>query len=680
MGASSSRGQGERIAGLLGFEILTQPRAGVVPGVVGLPLGDAEGFGCLLHGQSREIAELDDFGREGIGRVEPVEGVVEGQQFVGVLARFDGEFIEWLPLSLAAPLERCFLASPFDENTAHGFGRSGQKMPVILPGGRRRLSDQPQIGFMHQGRRIQRLAGLFVRHFRRRQPPQFFIDLQQQILGRSNVSLFDLCQNAGHFRHAKQNTPPETNVPVRRAIRISTAANCCPMRGSMVTTMMPWKSLFRLGGLGRALSNRNYRLFFAGQGTSLIGTWMSRLATSWLVYRWSGDNAAWMLGVVSFMALAPIFVLSPIAGVFVDRWDRYRVLLVTQILSLLQSAALAVVAFTAQPEWGIWLVCGLSLLQGVINSFDMPARQSLLVALIARREDLPNAIALNSSLVNGSRLIGPMIAGFVIAVTSEAWCFVFDAISYIAVVIALLAMQVPSANRKPVAGSIGAHLVEGVRYAWGFPPIRALLLLLAVVSFSTMTQSVLMPVFAAELLKGGPGTLGLLSGASGLGALGGALYLASRSSVLGLGKVIIVSTTILGFALAGFAWSHSLWISAACLVAVGGGMMVEMAACNTLIQTMVDEDKRGRVMGFYSMAFQGTAPFGSLLTGLLSHWIGVREVVLGSAGIIVVAAITFATQLPRLRKSAQPVYERLGILPAAAQGINTATETVPGQQ
>lgn len=429
---------------------------------------------------------------------------------------------------------------------------------------------------------------------------------------------------------------------------------------------------------GRALGNYNYRLFFAGQGTSLIGTWMSRLATSWLVYRWSGDNAAWMLGVVSFIGLAPVFVLSPIAGVFVDRWDRYRVLLVTQILSLVQSAALAIVAFANEPSWGIWWVAGLSCFQGLINSFDMPARQSLLVSMVAKREDLPNAIALNSSLVNGSRLIGPTIAGFVIAATNEAWCFTIDAISYAAVIVALLAMRLPKSQSKPVAASIGKHFVEGVTYAWGFPPIRALLLLLSLVSFATMAQAVLMPIFADELLKGGPNTLGLLSAALGLGALGGALYLASRSTVLGLGRVIIVATIVLAISLAGFAWSHNAWLSGLCLVGVGAGMMVEMAACNTLIQTMVDEDKRGRVMGFYSMAFQGTAPFGSLLAGWLSRQLGVREVVLGSAVVVLLGAIAFATQLKRLRRHVRPVYERLGILPAAAEGLNTAAETPAG--
>jgi MFS family permease len=430
--------------------------------------------------------------------------------------------------------------------------------------------------------------------------------------------------------------------------------------------------------MGRALGNRNYRLFFAGQGTSLIGTWMSRLATSWLVYRWSGEHAPWMLGLVSFIGLAPVFLLSPIAGVLVDRWGRYRVLLVTQILSLLQSAALAGVAFGANPAAGIWLLCGLSCCQGIINSFDMPARQSLLVAMVARREDLPNAIALNSSLVNGSRLVGPTIAGLVIAATSEAWCFVIDAVSYLAVVLALLAMRLPKAESHTKAGSISKHFVEGVQYAFGFPPIRALLILLSVVSFASMTQSVLLPIFAAELLHGGPGTLGFLSGALGLGALGGALYLASRASVLGLGRVIFAATTILGVSLAGFALSGSTWLSAVCLAGVGAGMMVEMGSINTLVQTMVDEDKRGRVMGFYSMAFQGTAPFGSLLAGWLSGVIGVREVVFGSAVLIVASAVVFATQLGKLRKSARPVLQRLGILPEAAEGINTAAESPGG--
>jgi MFS family permease len=429
----------------------------------------------------------------------------------------------------------------------------------------------------------------------------------------------------------------------------------------------------RLRELGRALGSRNYRLFFAGQGVSLVGTWMTRLATGWLVFRLGGPGAPWLLGVVSFAALAPAFLLGPLAGVFVDRWDRHRVLVVTQVLSLLQSAALAWVAFTAEPGTGtVWLVAGLSVFQGVVNAFDMPARQSLLVQMVASREDLPNAIALNSSLVNGSRLVGPALAGAVIAAAGEAWCFVIDAVSYLGVVAALLAMRLPKTDRPRASGSVGRHLVEGFRYAVGFPPIRALLLLLALVSFATMPQSVLLPVFAADVLGGGPHTLGLLSAASGLGALAGAVYLASRPSVLGLGRVIIAATLLLGTGLAAFSVSKTVWLSTGLLVLTGAGMMVQMAASNTLIQTMVDEDKRGRVMGFFNMAFQGAAPFGSLLAGWLAVRVGPAAVVLGAGLLVLTGGIAFATQLPRLRRHAHPVYARLGILPGAPPVPNPA--------
>lgn len=436
----------------------------------------------------------------------------------------------------------------------------------------------------------------------------------------------------------------------------------------------------RLRAMGRAFANRNYRLFFAGQGVSLIGTWMTRLATGWLVYRLGGEAAPWLLGVVSFAGLAPTFFLGPVAGVFVDRWDRHRVLVVTQVLSLLQSAALAAVAFRAEAGPGaIWLVVALSIGQGAINAFDMPARQSLLVEMVARREDLPNAIALNSSLVNGARLVGPALAGLVIAAAGEAWCFAIDAISYIAVVAALLAMRLPTRPKRVATASVARNFIEGVQYAFGFPPIRALLLLLALVSFGTMPQSVLLPVFAAEVLRGGPPTLGLLSAATGLGALAGALYLASRRSVLGLGRVIVAADVVLGLGLAGFSRSGSAWLSAACLVATGGGMMVQMAASNTLIQTMVEEDKRGRVMGFYGMAFQGVAPFGSLLAGWLAGLVGARAVVFGSAALVLTGGLAFATQLPRLRRHARPVYRKLGILPASDDAEVATAGPLPGQ-
>ena len=425
----------------------------------------------------------------------------------------------------------------------------------------------------------------------------------------------------------------------------------------------------RLRAMGRAFADRNYRLFFAGQGVSLVGTWMTRLATGWLVFRLGGPDAAWLLGVVSFAGLVPTFFLGPLAGVFVDRWNRHTVLAVTQFLSLVQSAALAWVAFDAGPGGGtIWLVAGLSVLQGIVNAFDMPARQSLLVEMVARREDLPNAIALNSSLVNGSRLVGPALAGAVI---------VIDAVSYLAVLAALFAMRLPKKARTHMPASIARNMIEGVRYAFGFAPIRALLLLLALVSFAAMPYSVLLPVFAANVLGGGPHTLGLLSAASGVGALAGALYLASRSSVIGLGRVIVVATLALGVSLVAFSQSGAVWLSALFLVLTGAGMMVQMAAANTLIQTMVDEDKRGRVMSFFGMAFQGAAPFGSLLAGWVAGFYGVRAVVTGSGVLVILGALLFAAQLPRLRRAARPVYARLGILPENAAGMNAATELAP---
>jgi MFS family permease len=426
----------------------------------------------------------------------------------------------------------------------------------------------------------------------------------------------------------------------------------------------------RLRTIGRAFGDRNYRLFFAGQGVSLVGTWMTRLATGWLVFRLAGGDAPWLLGVVSFAGLAPAFFVGPLGGVLVDRWNRHTVLVVTQVLSLLQSAALAWVAFTAGPGAGtIWVIAGLSVFQGVVNAFDMPARQSLLVEMVGRREDLSNAIALNSSLVNGSRLVGPAVAGAVIAAAGEAWCFVIDAASYLAVLAALLAMRLPKRERPRTPGSIGRKMIEGARYAFGFAPIRTLLLLLALVSFAAMPYSVLLPIFAADVLGGGPHTLGLLSAASGLGALAGALYLASRTSVLGLGRVIVAATLLLSAGLIGFSQSEVLWLSIPLLVLTGAGMMVQMAASNTLIQTLVDDDKRGRVMGFFSMAFQGAAPFGSLLAGWLAGFIGVRMVVLGSGAVVLTVGVLFATRLPRLRRAARPVYARLGIIPGTNSGV-----------
>jgi MFS family permease len=431
--------------------------------------------------------------------------------------------------------------------------------------------------------------------------------------------------------------------------------------------------LFR--SLGRALAHRNYRLFFVGQGVSLIGTWMTRVATGWLVFRLSGSDSAFLLGLVGFAGQVPTFFLGPFAGVLVDRVDRHRLLIVTQVLSLIPSALLAVVAFAAVPGAStVWQVVALSLFQGLINAFDMPTRQASLVEMVERPEDLGNAIALNSSLVNGARLVGPSVAGLLIAVAGEGWCFLLDAVSYLAVVAALLAMRVTPRPRAPAHAPLGERLREGFAYAFGFAPIRALLVLLALVSFMGMPYSVLMPIFAAEHLGGGPSTLGFLTGASGVGALVGALYLASRKTVLGLGRTIVLAACLFGAGLIGFALSRSLWVSLLFLLLTGFGMMVQMAASNTILQTIVAEDKRGRVMSFYSMAFQGVAPFGSLFAGLLAREAGAPATVVVGGVACLVGALVFARQLPRLRPLVRPIYVRLGILPEVAAGMQSAAE------
>jgi MFS family permease len=429
-----------------------------------------------------------------------------------------------------------------------------------------------------------------------------------------------------------------------------------------------------LRALGRALAHRNYRLFFAGQGTSLVGTWMTRLATNWLVFRLSGPDAALLLGLVNFAGQVPAFALGPVAGALVDRWNRRRLLILTQALSLVQSALLALVAFRGAPGNATLVgVMLLSLFQGLLNAFDMPARQAFLVEMIERPQDLANAIALNSSLVNGARLVGPSLAGAVIAVAGEGWCFVLDAASYLAVLAALLAMRVaprPPRRRPPFWRGIA----EGFHYAFGFAPIRALLLLLALVSFSGASYRALMPIFAADVLHGGPYAFGFLTGASGVGALAGALYLASRRTVLGLGRVLVVTTVCLGAGLIGFGLSRWLAASLLLMLLVGFGMMVAMAACNTILQTIVDVDKCGRVMSFYSMAFQGAAPFGSLVAGSLAGALGAPDAVLIAGVACLAGAAQSAVKLLRLREGIRPIYVRLGVLPPVTAGIQTAAE------
>ncbi|HEX6745723.1 MAG TPA: MFS transporter [Longimicrobium sp.] len=410
----------------------------------------------------------------------------------------------------------------------------------------------------------------------------------------------------------------------------------------------------------RALRSRNYRLYFGGQGVSLVGTWMTRIATSWLVYRLTGSSL--LLGVVSFAGQIPTFVLAPFAGVLVDRVDKHRMLVWTQVLAMLQSFALAILALTnviTVPE-----VIGLSLFQGLVNAFDMPSRQAFLVEMVDRREDLGNAIALNSSLVNGARLLGPSIGGILIAAVGEGWCFFIDGASYLAVIASLLMMRVTRRERISGQPKRGLHqLAEGWRYVSRFAPIRSILLLLALVSLMGMPYTVLMPVVASQTLRGGPALLGALMAATGVGALCGALYLAQRTTILGLGRVIPAAAAVFGAGLVAFSFTRVEWLAVAVLVLVGFGMMVQMAASNTILQTVVDDDKRGRVMSFYSMAFMGMAPFGGLMAGALAHRIGAPRTILVSGIACMLAAAWFATRLPSLRTILRPIYREIGVLP-----------------
>ncbi len=427
----------------------------------------------------------------------------------------------------------------------------------------------------------------------------------------------------------------------------------------------------------RALRHRNFRLFFGGQTISLIGTWMTRIATSWLVYRLT--KSAMLLGTVGFAGQIPTFLIAPFAGVWVDRLDRRRVLVWTQTLAMIQSFALA--ALTLSGHITVAWILGLAVMQGLVNAFDMPGRQAFMVQMVGDRADLGNAIAINSSMVNMARLIGPSLAGLVIAATNEGWCFFIDGVSYIAVIASLLMMQLNVAAIRRAATSTFHEMKEGWSYVSGFLPIRTILMLFAVVSLMGMPFVVLMPIFAANVLRGGPHTLGFLMGAMGVGALISALSLAARKSVRGLIRTIPIASAVFGLGLIGFGLSHSFWFSMLTVSIAGMGMMQGMAASNTIIQTLVSEDKRGRVMSYYTMAFVGMAPFGSLLAGTMASAIptasvrflggivltGAQWTVMINGAVVVLGAAWFFTRLPAVREVVRPIYQEMGIIPAARE-------------
>jgi MFS family permease len=425
-----------------------------------------------------------------------------------------------------------------------------------------------------------------------------------------------------------------------------------------MTTNKATKASNGIKTIFRSLSHRNYRLFFGGQGLSLVGTWMQQIAVSWLVYRLT--HSALMLGVVGFSSRIPTFVLAPAAGVLVDRWNRHRTLVITQVLSLLQALVLAILVLTGTVL--VWQIICLTLILGIINAFDVPVRQSFVVDMIGKKQDLGNAIALNSSMVNGARLVGPSLAGILIAAVGEGICFAVNAASFLAVIVSLLAMTDVPKRPKPPHTDFLRGLKEGFSYAFGFAPIRHLLLLLALTSLMGMSYMVLMPVFAREILHGGAHTYGFLMGATGVGALAGALFLASRKTVLGLGRIIATASGIFGAGLVGLSFTRMFPVSLVLMMIIGFGMMVQMASTNTVIQTIVEEDKRGRVMSFYAMAFMGMTPFGSLLAGGLASSIGVPYTVVIGGLCCVAGSMLFARRLPEFRKMIRPIYREKGII------------------
>lgn len=409
----------------------------------------------------------------------------------------------------------------------------------------------------------------------------------------------------------------------------------------------------------RALHHRNFRLFFFGQSVSLIGTWMTRLATAWLVYRLT--HSAFLLGLVSFSGQIMAFILGPVSGVWVERLNRRKLLVWTQIASAAQSLALAVL--TLAHVINLWEIIVLAAVQGLINAFDMPARQAFLVQMVDDVGDLSNAIAINSSMVNGARLIGPAVAGLIISGFGEGWCFLIDGVSYFAVIASLLFMRVQHTEvRSKVRGMFG-QMREGWDYVRNFRPIRAILILFAFISLMGFPYSVLLPVFAGNVLQGGAHTLGWLTGASGLGALISAISLALRRSVLGLTRMLQVAAAVLGVALFLFGMSHTLWLSLILLVFAGFGLILTNSVSNTIIQSLVSEDKRARVMSYYMMAFFGAAPLGSLLAGTLAQKIGAPHTVMLTGLCCIAGAIWFNFELPKVRSVMRPIYQEMGLLP-----------------
>lgn len=378
----------------------------------------------------------------------------------------------------------------------------------------------------------------------------------------------------------------------------------------------------------------------------------------WLVYRLT--ESPFLLGFVGFADHIPSVLFTPFAGVLIDRWDRHRVLIATQVLAMLQAFVMAALIFTGTVQ--VWHIIGLSLFLGAVNSFDMPTRQTFVVEMVEDRRALGNALALNSSMVQAARMVGPAVAGMIIAIAGEGGCFLVNAVSYLAVIASLLLMKIRPVQPEAKDSGIIQGLKEGLVYAFGFFPIKSVILLLSLVSLLGLPYIVLMPIFARDILHGGPKVLGFLMGAIGIGALSSAVYLATRRSVLGLPRTLAFAPVLLGLSLIMFSRSHTLWLSLILLTLSGAGMIVQFTATNTLLQTVVEDDKRGRVMSLYTLAFMGTYPLGSLIEGSLASRIGAPDTLLIAGLCCILGAAVFAWKLPKFRKAVRPVYVRKGII------------------
>jgi MFS family permease len=417
----------------------------------------------------------------------------------------------------------------------------------------------------------------------------------------------------------------------------------------------------QLQNIFRSLKYKNFQLYFYGQTISLVGTWIQRIATPWLVYDMT--HSVFLLGLLGFLGQLPTFLIAPFAGVYVDRWDKYKLLILTQIVAMIQALALAIFYLTGNLQ--IWLIIFLNIILGVVNAFDTPARQSFLVEIIEKKEDLGNAIALNSSMVNIARLIGPSIAGILIAITGEGMCFLINALSYIAVIISLLLMKF---QKKETISSrkkdLFQEMKEGWQYSFNYLPIKSVLILLTIISLMGMPYTILLPDFAKIYLNGNANLFGFLMGASGAGAFIGAIYLAAKKNIAGLINITYLSSFIFGGGLIVLAISRNIYLSMILMMLTGLGMMLQIATSNTLVQTLVQNEKRGRVMSLYTMAFMGTAPFGSLMAGSIAKHIGTPNTLIISGVACIFGGLYYASKIKQIKKITSPVFQNLGFVPS----------------